>query len=150
MRKVYGLRPRFVHFVIIRKLCKSTSRAFQCGNKNYSDSVKAKRKKECMHLEMNIISALEVRDKGRCQPPQRRRAGGSSCPFVLATLAFPLLLRNASCRGLPPIHVTRGVGCICFCAFFLFKNNLWFACFYTIQISWLSMRHCSHTITPGV
>ena len=99
-----------------------------------------------MHIEMDIISALKIRNKGRCQLPQRRQVDRICCLFVLVTWVFPLLLlRNASCRVFPSSHMTRGVHCVCSLTFFPFNNNLWFVCFYTTQISWQRMRHCSHT-----
>lgn len=60
-------------------------------------------------MEKDIINALKIRDKERCQLPQRRRVDRISCPFVPVMLAFLLpLLRNASCRVFffPLIHVT--------------------------------------------
>lgn len=49
-------------------------------------------------MEKDIINALKIRDKERCQLPQRRRVDRISCPFVPVMLAFLLpLLRNASC-----------------------------------------------------
>ena len=99
------------------------------------------------HTEMGIISALKIRDKGRCQLPQRGQVGRICCLFVPVTWVFPLLLlRNASCRVSPSSHMTQGVHCICSLAFFPFNNNLRFVCFYTTQISWQGMRHCSHTV----
>lgn len=99
---------------------------------------------------MAVIKALKIRDKDGCQYPREGKQT-ISCPSVPIELVFPLpLLRKASSSVLPLMHVTRGLLCICSFAFFPFKNNLWFVCFYTIQISWLGMRHCSYTITLGV
>lgn len=120
------------------QLCNSTFCASLCGHKRYSGSFKDKRRKEGRNTAPT---------DDQHQGPGRDREGVSR-PERKNFPPAPLL-GNASGGVLPSMHATRGAGRICFCAFFLFKNNLWFVCFYTVQISWLPMRHCSHTITPG-
>lgn len=149
MRTVVWLQAQVGSVCDHSRLCKSAL-CFSVWTQKLFRFRGSKRKKECTCLEMSTISALEVTDEGRSRPPQRRRARGSSCPSLRVPPAFLLLLRNASRGVSPSILVTRGAGCICFCAFFLFKNNVWFVCFYTIQISWLPRHHCSHTVTPSV
>jgi hypothetical protein len=100
---------------------------------------KKKERKKSMHTEMGSVNAGYGEESSF--PPV--------CPsWWLSSLChyseMPLL------EFLPSTHVTQGVRCICAFAFFPFKNNLWFVCFYTIHISWLWMRHCSHAITHSV
>lgn len=98
----------------------------------------SKRKKKEVHIEMDSMVSYSKNQAIHILP-------------IPSRTVWPLpLLSKAFSGAFPSIHVTRGVGRICSSAFFSFKNNLWFVCFCTIQISWLWMRHCSHAITQGV
>lgn len=95
---------------------------------------------------MDIISALIIRDKGRSEKTRRQNLlpVHSSHTGLPSATAHRCLLQSSSLDSRD-----KRSCCVCSFAFFPFKNNLWFVCFYTIQISWQEMRHGSHTITPG-